>query len=85
MQEIQARYRVLRLEWAKYILRRSIFLFYYMLKTNFSGHYEIWGRTKLFEGTASECPRGYENAEMCNRNCVIMLRCHPQNVQVGLN
>jgi len=45
---IQARSQVSRFGGAQYIFGEHDFGFYYMFKTNFSGHNKIWGGTKKF-------------------------------------
>jgi len=40
----------------KYIFRRLYFCFYYMFKTNFSGHKKFGRGTRNLEGPAPECP-----------------------------
>jgi len=52
---LQARSQVLRFG-GKYIFRREYFCFYYMFKTNFSGHNKIReGHKKILGGPAREC------------------------------
>jgi len=51
----RTRSQVLRFWEAKQFLVGQDFCFYYIFKTNFSEHNNIWEVTKMWEGTASEC------------------------------
>ena len=56
---LQDRSQILKFAGAKYIFKGKEQCFCYMFETNLPGHNAVWGGTKIFGGTAPQCPYVY--------------------------